>query len=254
MKSHKIFSVVSILALLLSAAPSLSASAASQPDFGPNVMIFDPSMSTSQIQASVDAIASQQVDNEMGTQRYALLFKPGTYGSATQPLIFQVGYYTEVAGLGASPTDVTINGHVDVYNRCLTPTNCIALVNFWRSLSNLTINVIGTGLDGCRASGDFWAVSQAAPMRRVNITGGNLTLMDYCTAGPQYASGGFIAVAIGVDYLDTLFFSELVNGLLHDHVHLPGLQVVDHPNFLECFHFRSSGSRGRRARRSQSFR
>ena len=30
-------------------------------------------------------------------------------------------------------------------------------------------------------------------MRRVNITGGNLTLMDYCTAGPQYASGGFMA-------------------------------------------------------------
>ncbi|HEX9089836.1 MAG TPA: coagulation factor 5/8 type domain-containing protein, partial [Anaerolineales bacterium] len=79
----------------------------------------------------------------------------------------------------------------DVYNRCLTPDNCIALVNFWRSLSNLTINVMG--LSDCRASGDFWAVSQAAPMRRVNITGGNLTLMDYCTAGPQYASGGFIA-------------------------------------------------------------
>ena len=29
-------------------------------------------------------------------------------------------------------------------------------------------------------------------MRRVNING-NLSLMDYCTAGPQYASGGFIA-------------------------------------------------------------
>ena len=162
-----------------------------QPDFGPNVIIFDPSMSTSQIQTTVDAIANQQVDNEMGTQRYALLFKPGTYGSTTTPLTFQVGYYTEVAGLGASPTDVVINGHVDVYNRCLTANNCIALVNFWRSLSNLTINVIG--MDGCRSSGDFWAVSQAAPMRRVNITGGNLTLMDYCTAGPQYASGGFIA-------------------------------------------------------------
>jgi hypothetical protein len=102
-----------------------------------------------------------------------------------------VGYYTEVAGLGIAPTDVTINGHVDVYNRCLTPTNCLALVNFWRSLSNLTINV--AGLSGCRGSGNFWAVSQAAPMRRVNVTGGNLTLMDYCTAGPQYASGGFIA-------------------------------------------------------------
>ena len=161
------------------------------PDFGPNVLIFDPGMPTSQIQATVDAIAAQQVDSEMGTQRYTLLFKPGVYGSAATPLTFQVGYYTEVAGLGASPTDVTINGHVDVYNRCLTPDNCIALVNFWRSLSNLTINVMG--LADCRAAGNFWAVSQAAPMRRVNVTGGNLTLMDFCTGGPQFASGGFIA-------------------------------------------------------------
>jgi hypothetical protein len=161
------------------------------PDFGSNVVVFDPSMPTSQIQATVDSITAQQVDNEMGSQRYALLFKPGTYGSVANPLIIQVGYYTEVAGLGASPADVVINGHVDVYNRCLAPDNCIALNNFWRSVSNLTINV--NGLSGCRSSGDFWAVSQAAPMRRVNITGGNLTLMDYCTAGPQYASGGFIA-------------------------------------------------------------
>ncbi len=166
---------------------------AGQPDFGPNVKVFDPSMPVADIQATIDAIYSQQVDNEMGTQRYTLLFKPGTYGTTDHPLIFQVGYYTEVAGLGISPTDVVINGHVDVYNRCLAADNCTALVNFWRSLANLTINVTGTGLDGCRASGDFWAVSQAAPMRRVNITGANLTLQDYCTAGPQYASGGFIS-------------------------------------------------------------
>ena len=167
------------------------ASAPAQPDFGQNVIIFDPSMPLSDIQAKVNDISSEMVSNEMGTQRYALLFEPGTYGTPENPLIIQVGYYTEVAGLGASPTDVTINGHVDVYNQCLAPDNCIALTNFWRSLSNLTINVMG--LDGCYASGDFWAVSQAAPMRRVNITGGNLTLQDYCTAGPQYASGGFIA-------------------------------------------------------------
>jgi hypothetical protein len=179
-------------------------SGAGQPDFGPNVKIFDPTMPVSDIQATVDAIASQQVDNEMGTQRYTLLFKPGTYGTTDHPLIFQVGYYTEVAGLGLAPTDVTINGHIDVYNRCLSPTNCIALVNFWRSLANLTINVTGTGLDGCRASGDFWAVSQAAPMRRVNVTGGNLTFMDYCTAGPQYASGGFMS--------DSAVAGTIVNG------------------------------------------
>ncbi len=175
-------------------APPPASPGAGRPGFGPTVKIFDPSMPLSEIQATVDAIAAQQVDNEMGTQRYALLFKPGSYGTPDHPLIFQVGYYTEVAGLGVRPTDVTINGHVDVYNRCLTPTNCIALVNFWRSLSNLTINV--KGLDGCRASGDFWAVSQAAPARRVDITGGNLTFMDYCTAGPQYASGGFLADSV----------------------------------------------------------
>ncbi len=195
MKSRKAFSGTLIFALMLSLLSAFSTGAstaqADTTDFGPNVIIFDASMPTSEIQARVNAITAEQVDNEMGLQRYALLFKPGTYGSMAEPLMIQVGYYTEVAGLGASPADVVINGHVDVYNRCLTSDNCIALVNFWRSVSNLTINVMGGA--GCYSSGNFWAVSQAAPMRRVNITGGNLTLMDYCTAGPQYASGGFIA-------------------------------------------------------------
>ena len=166
------------------------AAGSGQPDFGPNVIIFDPSMPTSQIQATVDAIAAQQVPNQFGSERYALLFKPGTYGSAAEPLIVQVGYYTEVAGLGQSPGDVVIVGHVNVYNQCGAD-GCFALVNFWRSLSNLTIQV--TGLADCRASANFWAVSQAAPMRRVDVVGGTLSLMDYCTAGPQFASGGFIA-------------------------------------------------------------
>ncbi len=150
-------------------------------------------MPIDQIQAAVDAIYAQQVDNEMGTQRYALLFKPGTYGTPEHPVNFRVGYYTEVAGLGLSPNDVVINGHVDVYNRCLTPDNCIALVNFWRSMSNLTINVAGQ--DGCRSTGEFWAVSQAAPLRRVKING-NMTFMDYCTGGPQFASGGFMSDSV----------------------------------------------------------
>jgi hypothetical protein len=161
---------------------------ADTPDFGPNVKIFDPSMSRAQIQASVDAISAQQVSNEFGTQRYALLFMPGSYGSVADPLNFQVGYYTEVAGLGSSPNDVTINGTIDSYNQCFGPNNCTALVNFWRSLSNLSINVAGKS--GCQ-SGEFWATSQASPVRRVHVNG-FATLMDYCTA-PSYASGGFIA-------------------------------------------------------------
>jgi hypothetical protein len=160
--------------------------------FGPNVYIFTPSMSQTSIQSTLDSISSQQVSNQFGSQRYAILFEPGTYGSTTDPLIFQVGYYTTVAGLGLNPGDVTINGSIDVYNQCFgTGTNdCIALDNFWRSLSNLTINVAGG--TGCQAATDFWAVSQAAPLRRVHING-LLSLMDYCNGSPDYASGGFIA-------------------------------------------------------------
>jgi hypothetical protein len=153
-------------------------------------------MPVGEIQATVDAIHARQVDNEMGTERYALLFKPGVYGTDADPLQMNVGYYTEVAGLGASPADVVINGKIEVYNRCLADggtSNCLALVNFWRTLSNLTIEVNSAGQDGCRASANFWAVSQAVSMRRVTVTGANLSLMDYCTAGPQWASGGYLA-------------------------------------------------------------
>lgn len=165
-------------------------------DLGVNVTIFDPSMPVSEIQATLDATHAAQVDNEMGTGRYAYLFEPGTYGTAEHPLQIKVGYYTELSGLGASPTDVVINGKVEVYNRCLEgggTSNCLALVNFWRTLSNLSIRINTAGQGGCRASANFWAVSQAVSLRRLDISGGNLSLMDYCTAGPQWASGGFIA-------------------------------------------------------------
>ncbi len=77
---------------------------------------------------------------------------------------------------------------------------CTALNNFWRSLSNLTINVTTPDF-GCY-TGEFWAVSQAAPMRRVHVNG-QTTLMDYCT-GPSFASGGFIA--------DSQFDGTVING------------------------------------------
>src|SRR4051794_32539647 len=193
--------VVGAVAVVLVALVCGGSAAAKQPatDLAPNVTVFDPSMSTSQIQATVDTISSQQLSNQFGTQRYALLFKPGTYGSSSHPLNFQVGYYTQVAGLGQSPSDVVINGSVDVRNQC-DAGGCVALNNFWRSLSNLRINVTTPGF-GCY-TGEFWAVSQAAPMRRVDVNG-NTTLMDYCT-GPSFASGGFIA--------DSRFSSSIVNG------------------------------------------
>jgi len=120
--------IVSLLVLGVGSAAAAKPSSG-QPDFGPNVLIFDPSMSTSQIQSAVDAIATQQVPNQFGTQRYALLFKPGTYGTAQNPLNFQVGYYTSVAGLGREPGDVTVNGSIYVHNQCV-PCFCVALSKF----------------------------------------------------------------------------------------------------------------------------
>ncbi|MHA3703998.1 adenylyl cyclase [Jatrophihabitans sp. YIM 134969] len=187
-------------------APAAQAAPA-PPDLGPNVHVIDPSMPQADIQAEVDAVYTAQATNQFGERRDAILFLPGTYGSTADPLNFQVGYYTEVAGLGQNPDDVVINGSINVYNQC-GDTGCIALNNFWRSMSNLTINVTDDPNDpqhsGCY-SGEFWAVSQASPMRRVNIVpnGKNVTLMDYCTQ-PSYASGGFIA--------DSRIPSTVVNG------------------------------------------
>jgi hypothetical protein len=177
------------------AVPSQAANADSSicPDanvaaFGPDVCVFTDTMSQAAIQKDLDSIATQQVPNQFGTQRYAIFFEPGTYGSAADPLVFTIGYYTSVAGLGLNPGGVVINGAIDSVNQC-SGGSCTALDNFWRSVSNLTINV--TGGTGCYADHEFWAVSQASPMRRVDING-NVNLFDYCS-GPSYSSGGFIA-------------------------------------------------------------
>jgi hypothetical protein len=105
-------SVAAAFAIALTALALSGGAAAATPNLGPNVIVFDPSMPTSKIQATVDAIAAKQISNEFGTERYALLFEPGTYGTHDDPLNFQVGYYTSVAGLGRSPGDVVINGSV----------------------------------------------------------------------------------------------------------------------------------------------
>jgi hypothetical protein len=117
---------------------------AMQPDFGPNVTVFEPSMPASTIQCAVDAVSQVQAlpSSQFDTARHAFLFKPGTYN-----VNVAVGYYTSIAGLGLSPDNVTINGLVRVegtggqgepggQNGVFTDS---ALVNFWRSAENIHI-------------------------------------------------------------------------------------------------------------------
>jgi len=144
------------------------------PDLGPNVTVFDPSMPASSIQSKLNSVFNQQVTNQFGTQRYALLFKPGSYDVDAN-----VGFFTQVAGLGLTPGQVTINGRVHAEADWWPDGSQNATQNFWRSAEGLTVNPTG-GLDR-------WAVSQAAPYRRMHVRG-NLALSD-----GGWSSGGFMA-------------------------------------------------------------
>ncbi|MDT0414515.1 RICIN domain-containing protein [Streptomyces sp. DSM 41982] len=141
------------------------------PDLGPNVVVFDPSMSAATIQSRLNSIFSQQQSNQFGGQRYAVLFKPGTYSADVN-----VGFYTQAAGLGMSPDDVTINGAVHAEADWFQGN---ATQNFWREADNMSVNPTG--------GSDRWAVSQAAPYRRMHVRG-NLKLDD-----GGWSSGGFIS-------------------------------------------------------------
>jgi len=160
-----------LLLVALAAAPLAAQSPRITPDFGPNVTIFDPATPTTVIQARLDTIFASQESSEFGAARYALLFKPGTYDVDAR-----IGFYTQVSGLGLSPDDVVINGGMRADARWRKGN---ATLNFWRIVENMSVV----------PSGGFtqWAVSQAAPMRRMHIRG-DLVLDD-----GGWSSGGFLA-------------------------------------------------------------
>ncbi|MFE6332062.1 discoidin domain-containing protein [Streptomyces sp. NPDC057798] len=141
-------------------------------DLGPNVHVFDPS--TPGIQAKLDAVFKEQESAQFGSGRHAFLFKPGTYSG----LNAQIGFYTQIAGLGLRPDDTTINGDITVDAGWF---NGNATQNFWRAAENLAVNpVSGT---------NRWAVSQAASFRRMHVKGG----LNLAPNGYGWASGGYIA-------------------------------------------------------------
>ena len=162
-------------ASLASAAP---ADPPADPDFGPNVFIYDPTTPAATIQAKFDDLFAKQSGNQFGTDRYAILLKPGKYN-----FVAKLGYYTTLAGLGQSPDDTDITGAVSVVGQP-DPTSAAgisALENFWRSAENLAV----TPTDWSNQ----WAVSQAAPMRRVHVKG--ILWLEPGNGG--FASGGYLA-------------------------------------------------------------
>lgn len=148
-------------------------------NFGANVTIFDPAIPQAQVQAKINEIYQRQRDNQFGTPRDAIMFKPGTYN-----IEIPVGFFTHVIGLGALPDDVHIVGQVVSYP--VLPNNN-STQNFWRGIENFSVTPPGGGM--------LWSVSQAAPMRRMHVRNNNLTLHYY----GGWASGGWLADS-KVDY------------------------------------------------------
>ncbi|MFF9850406.1 discoidin domain-containing protein [Streptomyces litmocidini] len=141
-------------------------------DLGPNVHVFDPT--TPGIQAKLDEVFAQQESAQFGSGRHAFLFKPGTYNG----LNAQLGFYTQIAGLGLRPDDTTVNGDVTVDAGWFDGN---ATQNFWRGAEGLALNPVnGT---------DRWAVAQASSFRRMHVKGG----LNLAPSGYGWASGGYIA-------------------------------------------------------------
>ncbi|MGH3297803.1 MAG: discoidin domain-containing protein [Trebonia sp.] len=149
-----------------------------QPNFGPNVYIFNPSESATTINNTLNTVFNSQKVNQFGTQRYAELFDPGTYTGIED----NVGYYVSVQGLGQNPSSVALNDSdvtVDSFDGTGNATD-----NFWRSAENMEITP--------SAGSDRWAVAQAGPFERMDINGG----LELYPASYGYASGGYIADSI----------------------------------------------------------
>ena len=151
-------------------------SAAEDPDFGPNTIIFNPSIPATDIQAQIDKVYAVQQHSEFGPARYALLFLPGNYH-----VDIPVGFYTEVIGLGATPDAVHITGNV--HSDASLPRNN-ATCTFWRAVEGFSVTPTGGATSGTMQ----WAVSQAVPFRRMHILG-NLVLHQ----NRGWASGGWIS-------------------------------------------------------------
>ena len=144
--------------------------------FGDYVLLFDENMDPDEMQDRLNWIHEKQKGQEFSDQRYALLFKPGEYN-----LDVRVDFYVQALGLGKIPNDVIINGSVksDHYKDDFKVTT-----EFWRGAENF--KVYPDTSKPCM----FWAVSQAAPMRRMHINGN----INFDRGG--WASGGVLANSI----------------------------------------------------------
>jgi hypothetical protein len=161
-----------LAAVVLLPITALAAPQSTEPDMGPNVLVFRPSMPAAAIQAQIDKVYAVEQHSEFGPARYALLFLPGEY-----KVDVPVGFYTEVRGLGKTPDAVHITGNV---HADASEPNNNATTTFWRGMENFSVTPAGGTMQ--------WAVSQAAPFRRMHVQGSMVLHQHH-----GWASGGWMS-------------------------------------------------------------
>ncbi len=161
--------------------------------FGNGMYIFSPKDDINQVyntindaflyQGDVDAEGTSHAGQQFGERRYAFAFKKGDYSNISANEM-KMAYYMQVLGLGKLPTDVKLkNIHVPP-----VLDNANVTCNFWMGIENVSIAPVGFETND--AYWDFqWAVSQAAPARRLYVDRG--MRLNYMWDG--WASGGYVA-------------------------------------------------------------
>lgn len=163
--------------LLFSAALALSPSQFSA--LGPNVRVFSPEDDMKEVAETVESVFRRQHHSQFGSGRQAFLFLPGDY---TKAGTLNVGYYTQVLGLGRTPDEVRL---ANVKTPAALEKNN-ATCNFWVGIENVSIADTDDNADPFF---NFqWAVSQAAPARRLHVF--RKSVFDWYYG---WASGGFVA-------------------------------------------------------------
>ena len=173
-----IFVRLTLLTLLMTGILTAARDARAQNStiFGPNVYVFTPSNSISSINSTLATLAG---NGQFSTNRYAVLFAPGTYTGVES----QVGYYESVAGLGQEPASTAItNGYLTVNS---TDSNGNLTTNFWRSIENMSMSLPA-------GDAEQWGVSQGAAFRRMSINDS----VELTNTNCGEASGGFIADSV----------------------------------------------------------
>lgn len=121
---------------------------------------------------------------------FAFLFAPGTYSDSIN---INVGTYTSIIGMGASPADTILNNVTAPLNNGNHCTG--AFRNIWKSAENFQTTPTLAAPNQIGLTGMTWACSNGSPLRRMRVKGNLFLSEKTAESGNPYgaSTGAFVA-------------------------------------------------------------